>query len=121
MTAHPYHKKLARVLERMGGLYTVNDILAEIAANRMQSFVEGDSWLITRVSLYPRGKALEIVAALGDRDEVLLMVDRLPALAAEIGAGVIQTYGRKGWFRELERRGWRIKAENYVYQKDVEL
>ena len=34
MTAHPYHAKLQRVLDRMGDLYTVNDILSEIAAER---------------------------------------------------------------------------------------
>ena len=30
MTAHPYHKKLARVLDRMGGLFVLNDILTEL-------------------------------------------------------------------------------------------
>ena len=31
MTMHPYHAKLARLLDRMGGLYTVSDILSAIA------------------------------------------------------------------------------------------
>ena len=31
MTAAPYHRKLARVLDRIGGLYTLNDILTAIA------------------------------------------------------------------------------------------
>ena len=54
MGAHPYHRKLERVLSRMGGMYTLNDILSLIARNEMQSFVEGDSWAITRVALFPR-------------------------------------------------------------------
>ena len=49
MTAHPYHAKLARILARMGGLYSVSDILGAIAAGHMQSFTEGDSWAITKV------------------------------------------------------------------------
>ena len=46
---HPYHAKLARVLERMGGLYTVQDILNLIAIGKMQSFTEGDSWAVTQI------------------------------------------------------------------------
>ena len=28
-----YHRKLARILDRMGGLYTLNDILSRVAKN----------------------------------------------------------------------------------------
>ena len=49
MTASVYHRKLARVLDRMGGLYTLNDILTMIAKGQMQSFVEGESWAVTQI------------------------------------------------------------------------
>ena len=116
---HPYHRKLARVLDRMGSLYTVQDILTEIANNRMQSFVEGDSWAITRIAVYPRAKVLEIFAVVGDLDELRTLHDRILIFASEIGAGVIQAYGRKGWLHDAQRRGWTIKAVNYVYQRDM--
>ena len=45
---HPYHAKLARMLDRMGGLYGVNDILRAIASGKMQSFVDGDSGRLRR-------------------------------------------------------------------------
>ena len=48
MTAQPLSRKLARVLDRMGGLYTLHDILTAIAAGKMQSFAEGDTWAITK-------------------------------------------------------------------------
>ena len=53
--SHPYHRKLKRVLDRMGGLNTLHDILEAIAAGRMQSFMEGDSWAITRVWIIRAG------------------------------------------------------------------
>ena len=56
MTAHPYHAKLARILDRIGGLYSVSDILGAIAAGHMQSFTEGDSWAITKVVQFPRAR-----------------------------------------------------------------
>ena len=37
MTAALYHRKLARVLERMGSTYLVSDILSAIAEGKMQS------------------------------------------------------------------------------------
>jgi hypothetical protein len=116
---HPYHAKLARVLDRMGALYTVQDIMGAIAAGKMQSFTEGDSWAITQISLYPRQKVLEIMVAVGDLDELRVLHDRLLVFAAEIGAGVIQAYGRRGWFPDAERRGWKLKARNFVYQREL--
>lgn len=115
---HPYHRKLERVLDRMGGFYTLNDILTEIAEGKMQSFVEGNSWVITRIVIYPRAKSLEVFAALGDIEELRVLHDRILDFAAEVGAGVIQAYGRKGWIPDARRRGWRVKARSFVYQKE---
>ena len=119
MTAHPYHKKLARGLDLMGGLYLINDILSLIARNEMQSFVEGDSWAITRVAQFPRAKVVEVLAVVGNLDEARILHDRILVFAAEIGAGIVQAYGRKGWMPDAARRGWRVKAKNYVYQRDM--
>ena len=119
MTAHPYHRKLQRVLSRMGGLYTVNDVLSMIARNEAQSFVEGESWALTRIAIYPRTKVVEVLAVVGRMDEARKLHDRILIFAAEVGAGVIQAYGRKGWLHDAQRRGWKVIAENYVYQKDM--
>ena len=119
MTAHPYHAKLARVLARMGGLYTPQDILAAIAANKMQSFVEGDSWVITQVGLFPRGKVLEVIAVVGGLDDLRVLHDRILDYARDIGASVIQAYGRKGWLPDAVKRGWKVKARSFVYQREV--
>jgi hypothetical protein len=118
VTSAVYHQKLARVLDRMAGLYTLNDILTAIAEGRMQSFVEGDSWIITQIVLFPRAKVLDVFAAIGDLDDLRILHDRILDFAAEMGAGVIRAYGRKGWLPDAARRGWRVKARYYVYQKD---
>jgi hypothetical protein len=119
MTVHPYHAKLARVLDRMGGLYTLNDILDLIADGRMQSFVEGESWALTRIAQYPRAKVVEVLAVVGRLDEARILHDRILIFAAEVGASVIQAYGRTGWMPDARRRGWKVKAKNYVYQRDM--
>jgi hypothetical protein len=119
VTAHPYHAKLKRVLDRMGNLYSVQDILSEIAQNKMQSWVEGESWALTRIAVYPRAKVVEILAVVGKLEEARVLHDRILVFAAEVGAGVIQAYGRSGWMPDAQRRGWKVIAENYVYQKDM--
>lgn len=119
MTVHPYHKKLGRLLDRMGGLYTVQDILSAIAAGKMQSFTHNESWMITQIADLPRGRVLEVYALVGNLDDCLAMHDRLLDYAEKIGATVIQAYGRKGWIRPGTMRGWKVKAKNYVFQRRV--
>ena len=70
---HPYHAKLGRVLDRMGGLYTVQDILNLIAIGRMQSFTEGDSWAVTQIAVTPRCEMLEIIFMLGSLSECRIL------------------------------------------------
>jgi hypothetical protein len=103
----------------MGGLYTPQDILTAIAIGKMQSFIEGDSWMITQVAEFPRAKVVEVIALVGDLDECLAMHPRLLAFAEEIGASVIQAYGRKGWLAEGVKRGWKVKARSFLYQHEM--
>ena len=119
MSVALYHRKMARVLDRMGGLYTLNDLLTRVADGRMQSFAEGNSWIITQIHVFPRAKALEVFAAVGDLNDLRVLHDRIIDFAAEIGAGVIQAHGRRGWLPDAAQRGWKLKARYYVYQKDM--
>jgi hypothetical protein len=121
MTAHPYHQKLARVLDRMGGLYTLQDILTAIADARMQSFVEGNSWAITQVNQYPRARTLQLVALVGRLEDVDALHAKILAYADDVNAGLLSTYGRRGWLREgsWRRLGWRLKTKNYLYQREM--
>lgn len=119
LAPHPYIKKLDRILDRMGGLYLAQDILTAVRAGKMQMFAEGDSIAITQIAVFPRGKALEVIAVVGDINELRILHDRLLIFAAEIGASVIQAFGRKGWLPDAERRGWKVKARSFVYQREL--
>ena len=119
MTAHPYHARLGRLLERMGGLYTVQDILSAIAEGRMQSFVEGDSWAITKIAVFPRARLLEIMVALGDLDECRVLHDKIMQYAKDHDIALVQAYGRRGWAPDAGRNGWKIKTTSYLYQKEL--
>jgi hypothetical protein len=114
-----YHRRLARVLDRMGGLYTLNDILERIADGRMQSFAEGNSWLITEINLYPRARALDCLALVGDLRDGEALHDQALAFANRIDASLIRAYGRRGWIPQAKAHGWRLHTVNQVYHKDM--
>jgi hypothetical protein len=119
MTAHPYHKKLARVLDRMGGVFIVTDILDAIAAGKMQGFVEGGSWAVTQVVAFPRARVLEIVGVVGDIEECRRLHDRLIKYADDNDIAFIQAYGRRGWISDAAERGWKVKTVSYLYQREM--
>ena len=119
--AASYHRKLARLLDRMGGVYLLDDILTAIAEGRMQSFVEGNSWAITQLQDFPRARQLQLLAYVGDLTDVDALHAKILAYADEVNAGLLSTYGRRGWLREgsFERLGWRLKARNNLYVKEL--
>jgi hypothetical protein len=119
--AASYHRKLSRLLDRMGGTYLLSDILIAIAEGRMQSFVEGNSWAITKVADFPRARQLELVAYVGDLADVDALHAKILAYADEVNAGLLSTYGRLGWLREgsFRRFGWRLKSTNHLYVKEL--
>jgi hypothetical protein len=116
---HPYHAKLARLLDRMGGLWTVQDILVAIAEGRMQSFVEGDSWAITQIAKFPRATVLEILIALGDIEECRRLHGKILQYARDHDIGLVQAYGRRGWLNHPLTAGWKIRTKSFLYQREL--
>ena len=116
-----YHRKLSRLLDRMGGTYILSDILTAIAEGRMQSFVEGNSWAITKIADFPRARQLELIAYVGDLTDVDALHAKILAYADEVNAGLLSTYGRLGWLREgsYRRLGWRLRSRNQLYVKEL--
>jgi hypothetical protein len=119
MNAPFYHRKLERALKVQGGLYTLADILERLADGRMQSFVHNNSWAITQISVYPAKRLLEIVAAIGDLGDCRILHGRVLAFANEMNVDLVAAYGRRGWARDAERHGWKIKTISYLYHKEM--
>lgn len=119
MTAPLYHKKLQRALDYQGGLFALADILERIADGRMQSWVHNNSWAVTQVSVYPRRRLLEIVAAVGDLGDCRILHGKILVFANELKVDLVAAYGRRGWARDAERHGWKTKTVSYLYHKNL--
>ena len=114
-----YHRKLARVLDRMGAVYTLGDILDRLADGRMQSFAHGNSMLVTQISPFPRAKALDFVAAVGDIEDWRPIHDDAVRFADSQDISLIRAYGRRGWMPFIRDHGWRTLTTNQVYVKEL--
>ena len=119
LTLINYAHKLDRLLDRMGGLYLASDLIKTVNEGRMQVHVENDSVAITQISLYPRARVLDVIGAVGNLGDLRKVHNKVLQYAHFVDAGVVRTYGRSGWLPDAKERGWRIKARNYVYQKDM--
>ena len=118
MNAPLYHRKLQRALDAGGGLYALPDILDRIANGTMQSWVHNNSWAITQISVFPRKRSLEIVTAVGDLRDCRILHGKILAFAKEMGVDLVAAYGRRGWARDAERHGWKIKTVSYLYHRE---
>lgn len=114
-----YERKLARVLDAMGGLYLPSDLLKAVDAGKMQSFAINNSWVLTEIGDFPRARKLHIVAMVGDLADGEALHAKVLEYASEIGAGLVSAYGRRGWMNEAHAHGWRLKAKGYLYHRDM--
>jgi hypothetical protein len=109
-------KKMERVLRRGGDLYTFDDIMQAIEEHRMQSFVNGNTWIITQIHAFPRRKVLEIAFVVGYIEEAVKALPRIYGFAKAVGATRVTGFGRDGWW-EFAQPGW--KKLGAMYSKEL--
>lgn len=109
-------QKLRKALAYAGNTYTLDDILHEIREGAMQSFVKGDTWIVTQFADYPRKRYLEIVFAVGEIQDVKDMLPDLEDFAKLNLADGLRVFGRPGWARqfEIDKAGWVETTRLYV-------
>jgi hypothetical protein len=114
-----YEQKLTRVLDRMGGLYTLDDILERLGDGRMQSFAVNNSLAVTEIGVFPRARKLHVVVMVGDIADGEALHDKVLEFARKVEVPLISADGRRGWLPQAEAHGWRVKARSYLYQREL--
>ena len=109
-------QKFRKAMAVAGDTYTLEDILHEINEGTMQSFAEGESWVVTQIVDFPRKRYLEIVFAVGDLADLNAIYPRLEVFARDNLCDGMRAFGRKGWMRqfEIDRAGWVETTRTYV-------
>jgi hypothetical protein len=114
-----YEQKMARVLDAMGGLYLVEDLLDRIRDGRMQSFAVGNSWAITELQQFPRARKVHVVALVGDLGDTAALNDKVLEFARNEGVPLVSTFGRRGWLAHGHELGWKLKTRGFLWQKEL--
>jgi hypothetical protein len=52
-------------------------------------------------------------------EDMVPLHDRILEYASDINAGLVATIGRRGWMPQAREHGWRLKAKNFLYQREL--
>jgi hypothetical protein len=106
-----YRPQIEAALSYGSGTLTCDDLLALVAKGECQSWVNGDSVMVTEVITYPRAKHLHVFVAGGNLAELEVLSRAVEAWAKGLGCTHATLIGREGWERTfLGRTGWTKKA-----------
>ena len=116
ITREDMEVKVNRVLRYSGDLYNFDDVMKAIGTGDMQSFTEGDTWIVTQVIVFPRRKVLRVMLVVGYLTDAKKSLVQLEEFAKSVGATRIEATGRDGWWQFAEP-GW--KRTGSAYAKDL--
>ena len=120
VTRDDMEAKVNRVLRDGGDLYTFDDIMEAIGTGNMQSFTQGDTWIVTSIMVFPRRKVLSIELIAGFFEDFGIALPRLEEFARKVGATRMVGRGRLGWGKLADQRkqfGWKKTGD--MYAKDL--
>lgn len=81
--------------------YSIEDVLHWIATNEWKCWYSPHAVACGRIANYPNHRALVIVLAGGELEEIVRAEPQIVEFAKENGCKYVEIYGRKGWARAL--------------------
>lgn len=102
-----YRDQFAEAME--GGLYTIDALERLIAQGRAVFFPGKDAAIVAEKVIYESGPSVfQVLWAVGDLAEVLLMAPGVEAVGRAMGCTEMLIEGRKGWERTLANSGYEL-------------
>ncbi len=110
--------QVEKLLARMGGTHTLEDVLTLIETGHMQSFSDDDTWVVTHVIQFPQKRVLEIFLVVGTMEGALALEPKVFEFAKQVNVDLVRAYGRDGWMGEMKKQdGWRAGIR--IFFKEV--
>lgn len=99
--------------------FSAEDILTCLQMRQMQLWVHPKAAAVTQIQVLPQYKKLVLITLGGeDMDEWLDdLMDTLEAYGRDMGCKYGEQWGRKGWLRVNEKRGYGARVAFYVMRK----
>ncbi len=103
-----YLVQLQELLHDMGGTHTLEDVRALVEDGAMQSFVVGDTWVVTQMLPFPQATVLDIFFVVGEQNDFEALEKQIEGFAREQGVTFMRVYARKGFEYLIDRRSWKF-------------
>ena len=103
-----YIMQLQELLHEMGGTHSLEDIKALVENDIFQSFVEGDTWVVTTIVQFPQAAVMDIFFVVGEQKDFAALEKKIETFAREHGVTFMRVYARKGFEYLIERRSWKF-------------
>lgn len=87
--------------------HTFDDIVGMILQNRVLFFPYDDCFLVMEKVVYPQFATFHCFLAGGEMEAVISHEAEMREIGQKLDCKYLSIAGRKGWLRQLERRGWR--------------
>lgn len=107
---------LRPAIER-GGMHSVESVIEEIKAGRMQLWHGPDGAAVTQVVDFPQKRVLHVLFAGGSMEQIIDFQDSAAEWGKAQGCTEMTLSGRKGWVRALKDHGW--KPKDVVMEKAI--
>jgi hypothetical protein len=111
-------RRLERALKVGGNSMDASDIWTAVEEGRMQSWTKNDSLVVTEILTYPKGRALNVILAVGSLDDVMSLQPQIRDFGRDHGASVMRMQGREGWAAVLPAYGWK-KVPQVIYEMEL--
>lgn len=95
-------------LARSPGFEAIEDVERLIAESKYQFWPGRHAAVVTEIAQYPQKRVLVVQHAGGDMGELIDMEPSIAAFARVAACDAIMGFGRLGWKRIWERRGYRF-------------
>lgn len=109
LTHAQIRERLQEALDFGGGQHSIEELVAEHAAGRMQCWHNDQAVVFTKVDAWGGTRVLTVYCAAGELEHVLELQAEFLPWAKEQGCTSAMVHGRLGWARVLPAEGWTPK------------
>lgn len=110
-------ERLQEALDHGGNQHTIEELVVETRAGRMQCWHNSQAVCFTQLEDRPAGRVLIIYLAAGELEHVLELQPRMFDFGRAEGCVKVLCTGRRGWRAVLPEEGWREKY--VVWERDL--
>jgi hypothetical protein len=100
--------QLQELLHDMGGTHSLDDIRGLVENGVFQSFVEGETWVVTTIINFPQAMVMDIFFVVGEAKDFEALQKQIETFARDQGVTFMRVYARKGFEYLIDRRSWKF-------------